>query len=98
MNRIARRPAKTRQFNRHHVALLQFDAVSEAERVRPKEMDVRVAGTPVGSVFESRGLGGRRAHGGLNPGRPCYSTTWNSIHELAVRGVLPPRSVAMACR
>ena len=27
-----------------------------------------------------------------------HSTTWNSIHELAVRGALPPRSVAIACK
>ena len=52
MNRIAQCPAKSRQLNRHHVALLQLDSIPEAERVCAKEMNVRVAGTPMRGVFE----------------------------------------------
>ena len=45
---IAQRSAKAFQLNFHDVAVSQFDAFAEAERVGPKEMNMHVAGAAVG--------------------------------------------------
>jgi len=49
---IAQRTAKAGEFDFHEVAVGEFNAVAEAESIRPEEMNVDIAGATVGGIFE----------------------------------------------
>src|SRR6478672_12633220 len=51
-NRIPQRPAESFEGNRHHVAVLQLQAILEAEHVGAEKVDVHIARAAVLGVFE----------------------------------------------
>jgi hypothetical protein len=49
---VAKRPAKTGEFDVHDVAIQELDAVAEAEGVRAEEVNVDIALAAMGRIFE----------------------------------------------
>jgi len=51
-DRVSKRPSEPLKSHHHHVAVRQFNALSETKCVRAEEMNVRIAGPPVCVVLK----------------------------------------------